>query len=288
MSMYAVELFSYADDSPSGTGRGISLCVLLSLILHGLFFFYWLLDQDQPKKITSISAPVSVTYHQGGSVAVPRKMVPPETKTPTPKVAAVKRMEYKQPVSAKPIIHSEITAPILTIRERSVHKIAVAPSENRHQKKVPPAEIIKTLNHESDKPLVKKSMASSIAIEAVPDVVQKIDDVKTLPATSALAGEGSEQSTRYKQRLLAWLNQHKRYPLAAQKRRQQGVVTATFKIDRHGSLVSYNIHAASGYRLLDKAVEKMLKRASPMPEVPIGIRQDKEYFSYTVPIVFSL
>lgn len=68
--------------------------------------------------------------------------------------------------------------------------------------------------------------------------------------------------------LSAWLEQHKQYPSRAQRRRQEGTVYLRFVVDREGNVLSYQIERSSGYRLLDSEVEKMIRRAAPLPKMP--------------------
>lgn len=99
-------------------------------------------------------------------------------------------------------------------------------------------------------------------------------------------GTAAAVSADYYHELAAWLEKHKQYPRRAVLRRQQGVVRVSFKIDRQGNLLSREIVASSGYRLLDEAADALLLRASPMPGIP-G-QSTAKVLELIVPIKYAL
>jgi protein TonB len=97
---------------------------------------------------------------------------------------------------------------------------------------------------------------------------------------------GAKSRSRYYGKLAAWLNRHKRYPAAARRRRQTGTVRVTFTINRNGRVLSKRIVSSSGYAALDKEVEAMLRRASPMPKIPREL--GRSTLTVTLPVIFNL
>ncbi|MDI6890053.1 MAG: energy transducer TonB [Thermodesulfovibrionales bacterium] len=71
----------------------------------------------------------------------------------------------------------------------------------------------------------------------------------------------------------------KSYPFLARKKGIEGTVLVSFKIDRKGSPKDIKIIKSSGYQILDDEVPKMLRKASPFPEVKGEI---------VIPITFKL
>jgi protein TonB len=63
-------------------------------------------------------------------------------------------------------------------------------------------------------------------------------------------------------------------------------VRVTFTIDRNGRVLSKRIVASSGHAALDKEVEAMLRRASPMPKIPREL--GRSTLTVTLPVVFTL
>ena len=72
----------------------------------------------------------------------------------------------------------------------------------------------------------------------------------------------------YRNALRAWLERHKDYPRRARAMRMEGVAKLYFVIDRKGRVLEWEIRNSSGERMLDEAVEDMIRRADPMPAMP--------------------
>ena len=86
--------------------------------------------------------------------------------------------------------------------------------------------------------------------------------------------------------VMARLQQKKRYPSAAEARRDQGVVTLNFTVDRNGRVTTSSIARSSGVSALDEEVLAMIQRAQPLPAFPPAMPQHSVNLS--VPIRFSL
>ena len=86
--------------------------------------------------------------------------------------------------------------------------------------------------------------------------------------------------------LIAWLNQHKDYPPAVKKKKQQGTVVLAFSIDRSGTVLTSRVQKSSGYPLLDQAAFDMLARANPLPAMPDSMPRQR--LRLAVPIEYSL
>jgi len=77
----------------------------------------------------------------------------------------------------------------------------------------------------------------------------------------------------------AAIEKAKSYPFLARKRGIEGSVLFSFKIDSKGLPRDIKIIKSSGYQILDEEVPKMLRKASPFPEVKGEI---------VIPITFKL
>ncbi|MBK5968097.1 MULTISPECIES: energy transducer TonB [Thiorhodovibrio] len=100
------------------------------------------------------------------------------------------------------------------------------------------------------------------------------------------ARAGAASASAYYGRLARALQKHKRYPEQARRLRQEGRVKVRFTIDRGGRVISQQIVVSSGHALLDREVEAMLRRASPLPAIPASL--SKSRLTLTLPIVFNL
>jgi protein TonB len=90
----------------------------------------------------------------------------------------------------------------------------------------------------------------------------------------------------YQGLLLAQLERNKRYPREARLRRQEGVATLRFSIDRTGKLIAFKLEHGSGVAALDEEVLAMIQRAAPLPAFPPEMTQAQ--LELVVPIRFSL
>jgi protein TonB len=112
--------------------------------------------------------------------------------------------------------------------------------------------------------------------------------VAALPAAPAPGHSKAAESKAvptWKSQLAAALERNKRYPPAAQARREQGVAKVFFSLDRQGRLIASRLVESSGAAALDAEALAILKRAQPFPLPPaeLGPRVD-----LTVPIRFHL
>lgn len=90
----------------------------------------------------------------------------------------------------------------------------------------------------------------------------------------------------YRATLAAWLERYKEYPRRARRLGQQGTTVLHFIIDRNGKVLEWDIRSSSGHRLLDDAVENLIRRANPLPAMPDSMTVSK--LELTVPVSFAL
>ncbi|PWC39872.1 energy transducer TonB [Azospirillum sp. TSO35-2] len=106
------------------------------------------------------------------------------------------------------------------------------------------------------------------------------------PAAPAPAAAPSRAVPSWQGRVLGHLERHKRYPRAAQARRQEGVAQVRFTIDRDGRVLSVQLDRSSGHDVLDEETVEMVRRASPLPAPPEEMAQDR--IELVVPVQFFL
>lgn len=111
-------------------------------------------------------------------------------------------------------------------------------------------------------------------------------DAGPTPVTTAVSppSQGTPPAD-YMSRLLAHLNQAKRYPMAARRLRHQGVVMVRFTMDRGGHVVAARLEQQSNYKLLNDEAMELLARAQPLPPLPEDM---PDRIELVVPIDFSL
>jgi protein TonB len=106
----------------------------------------------------------------------------------------------------------------------------------------------------------------------------------TAPAPVPSAPSGAVRS--WQGEVLAHLERHKRYPRAAQARRQQGVAHVRFVIDRQGRVLSRSLEKGSGVAALDEETLAMVERADPVPAPPPDMAQSRT--ELVVPVVYAI
>jgi protein TonB len=82
------------------------------------------------------------------------------------------------------------------------------------------------------------------------------------------------------------LQRHKGYPAAAQARRETGIATVSFSIDRQGRVVSAHIVRSSQHALLDAETLATVHRAAPFPHPPANM--PGQTFDFVVPVQFNI
>jgi protein TonB len=111
--------------------------------------------------------------------------------------------------------------------------------------------------------------------------------IPAAPTPGPIAPKNSQNVVRWRNQISALLERNKRYPVAAQSRREQGIAQVSFSLDRQGRLIESRIVRSSGAAALDEEALALLRRVQPFPVWPreefAGERMD-----LTVPIRFNL
>ncbi|GGC77635.1 energy transducer TonB family protein [Chelatococcus reniformis] len=108
---------------------------------------------------------------------------------------------------------------------------------------------------------------------------------RTAPSATFGAGvKAADIPSTWKSRLLAHLDRHKGYPAGAAG--AEGISQLTFTMDRAGRLLDFFIARSSGSAALDEAALAMIRRAEPLPAVPVEVSGG--VLRLTVPVRFSL
>lgn len=102
----------------------------------------------------------------------------------------------------------------------------------------------------------------------------------------APANRAEDSASSYLRLLAMRLAEVKQYPAAAAARREQGQALLSFRLDRSGRVLAWEIARSSGYADLDAEVARMLARAAPFPPFPPAWSAASA--SFQVPIGFSM
>jgi periplasmic protein TonB len=122
-------------------------------------------------------------------------------------------------------------------------------------------------------------------VEKPPEKV--LDSPPPAPVTAQrVKGGAPKVEPSWQTSLMRQLQRFKRYPAAAQSRKEEGVVLLSFSLDRSGHVLAHSIARSSGHPDLDNEVMAMIMRADPLPPLPASMTQTR--IDLTVPIRFSL
>lgn len=127
-------------------------------------------------------------------------------------------------------------------------------------------------------PLPEPQVESSVKSPPAPETTAP----PSRPAPPAALAASAAQT--WQGRLLAHLEQRKRYPAQARARRLQGVTYVRFTMDRQGRVLSASIDRSSGHSVLDAEALALLHRSQPLPLPPAEIPGDP--ISLSVPVDF--
>lgn len=239
------------------------------------------------------------------AIARPEAVEIPPVERPEPAEIEVAEVE---PVKAEPVQVESVEPPEPVKVEPQPEPVTVARAEPMADPvETPPLPVTRPRPPVPQKTEVEREPApvpeqtAAVAVEAPPAETAQ----PAPPQTSGAAGRSgvgqSQQSgsaeassgggrpgvsVDYVSILQAWLEEHKEYPRRARSRRQEGVVWLYFVMDRQGHVLEHRIDRSSGYTLLDREVEEMIRRAQPLPALPADMAQAR--LELVVPVQFQL
>ncbi|WP_084253364.1 energy transducer TonB family protein [Sphingomonas pituitosa] len=211
--------------------------------------------------MTPVAVGVVLAFLPWHGMVTARPVAPPLTVTllplPSPSRAEPKPVRHQQATSApaKPVVAQPM--------QRQARQLAPSPAP------APVVPVIPTIAVGTPTPVPPAAPVANPAPEAAPT---------SPPAQSA--GKDSWEA-----RVVARLESLKRFPPAARSRRDQGVATVRFRVNRQGALLASSLVGTSGSRLLDQGALATVARAQPYPPIPVGRGDEIEL---VVPIEFLL
>lgn len=82
------------------------------------------------------------------------------------------------------------------------------------------------------------------------------------------------------------IRRHEHYPDRARRQRWEGTAVVGVSLSAEGRVTDIDLLESSGRKILDEAALGMVRRASPLPRAPEGLRGKERIVR--VPIVFKL
>ncbi len=278
--------------------------VLLATLLHGVFLL-WLSFQWNPDKLDIPFRPIYVKLGTAPQDTLGEEDVNEEPQQvmqqpvlkapitqelepiPVPPIEEI-RQEPTPPQHTKEIPEPEQPTPTVVKKASTLQEAIPVPV-----KKVPPPPLVKHVKPEQ--PLeVEERFTTHTATKELPFVhhVGATHQEARLEIRGDKLGNRSEAEqaavTNYEKQLALWLQKHHVYPLSARRRGLQGSGAIRLQIDRLGNVRFSEIAESTGHPALDRAIQQMVERASPVPPLPEDYPEEGFIQEFLIPIKFRL
>jgi protein TonB len=229
-----------------------SICFAAMLALHGGIAAALLTKQDEGDVLDSLNSVEVEFTSESFKEAIARDVAPGEEQmqtdvAPPPMEKAEQKSETETPTPPLPAVENPDVA------------LQTEPEKQEEKK-----EDEKEKNPNAAPPLVSASTT-------------------TAPTAAAVR---SASAVSWKRKIALHLQRNKRYPAAAQAKREHGIARVAFLIDRLGHVVSSSIIQSSGSAALDRETLDLLQRAQPLPLPPSDVAGSQ--FGFNVPVRFDL
>ena len=239
-----------------------------AVVFHAVVI--WVYPNDKDKGIAEATEETGVVAFEIGLAAETIKQsVTPSSLPSKAKPVERKVVEKKVPPKPKPtpVVEPEIES-----------DVAIAPIKEPEPQVKPDLEPVASVEDVVE--------TQPLEQEPLEQVVTPREEAPQEVRETVVAGGNKGLEEDYQAQLSAWLERYKSYPRRARQRQQEGTAFLRFKIDSSGKLISYELERSSGFRLLDQEVEKMLKRALPLPKMPVAMGERE--LELILPVSFQL
>jgi periplasmic protein TonB len=136
------------------------------------------------------------------------------------------------------------------------------------------------------KPVPKPRPPARPRSQAASPVAPTIQPPTTVAQPAAPSPASGQAQVTWQAQLVAHLARFKRFPPAAQRRGEQGVVLMRLMLSHGGSVLAASMVQGSGYADLDAEAQAWIERAQPLPAAPPGMAVQQ--VEVTVPLRFTL
>ena len=136
-------------------------------------------------------------------------------------------------------------------------------------------------------PRVEPSVAAPTVARPAPAPVAVQPPPVVAPQPKAI-DESRERTLRdqYQQIISARIKQFEEYPPVAKRRHWEGTTVVQLRLSPDGKVTDISVVEKSGHEILDEAAVNMIRKASPLPAPPEGLRGRDQ--TVLVPIKFKL
>ena len=154
----------------------------------------------------------------------------------------------------------------------TVKPLPFDPPPEARADETPDAVVPKQAKEDPAPAVTQRPPAPETTKQAAPDAVP--DKKLTAPVDGAANSGATNPADIWGSRVMARIQQAKRYPVAARLQHQEAKMIVKIVIDRSGKLVSAALVGTSGYSLLDTEAIAAVHRAAPFPKPPPEVTGD--------------
>ena len=211
------------------------------------------------------------------SKAEPRLETRPEPKIePRPEPPPVARVEPRPEPQPTPAVEPR---PVPRPEPRIEARTEVGP-EVRPVPREAPAPVVQ--------PRVEPSVVAPTVARPAPAPVATVQPPPVVAPQPKAADESRERTLieQYRQIISARIKQYEEYPTVAKRRHWEGTTIVQLRLSPEGKVTDISVVEKSGHEILDEAAVRMIRKASPLPLPPDGLRGRDQ--TILVPIKFRL
>jgi len=227
-------------------------------------------------------------------IRAPRAEPKPEFVVPKPELRPEPKAEPRLEARPEPKIEPRPEPPPVARVEPRPEPPPVPVVEPRPEPRLEPrTEVrpeVKPVPSETPPPVVQPGIEPSVV---APTVARPASPVTVPPppvvAPQPKAADESRDRTlieQYQQIISARIKQYEEYPPVAKRRHWEGTTVVQLRLGPDGKVTDISVVEKSGYEVLDEAAVKMIRKASPLPLPPEGLRGRDH--TVLVPIKFRL
>jgi periplasmic protein TonB len=220
--------------------------------------------------------------------AIPRAEPKPEFVVPQPELRPEPKAEPSLETRPEPKIEPRPEPP-------PVVRVEPRPELRPEPRVEPRAEVrpeVKPVPPETPPPVVQPRVDPSVVAPAVvrppPATVAAVQPSPVVAPQPKVADESRERTLieQYRQIISAKIKQYEEYPPVAKRRHWEGTTVVQLQLTPEGKVTDISVVEKSGYEILDEAAVHMIRKASPLPLPPEGLRGRDH--TVLVPIKFRL
>lgn len=229
-------------------------------------------------------------------IRAPRAEPKPEFVVPKPELRPEPKAEPKLEARPEPRIEPRPEPPPVARVEPRPEPRPVPNVEPRPEPRIEPkTEVspeIKPVPRETPVPVAQPRVEPSVVAPAVARPAPPPAPVTAQPAVVAPQPKAVDESrdraliARYEQIISARIKQFEDYPPVAKRRHWEGTTVVQLRLGADGKVTDISIVETSGHEILDEAAVNMIRKASPLPAPPEGLRGREQ--TVLVPIKFRL